>query len=404
MAISGQQVIAVGLQNESANSDSLYTAFNKTVTNFATLFACASPYNTFTGNAGITVNTNSNTNTIDITNSGVLSLTAGDSSISLTGSNGNITITATAGGNGGGVSSVGLSSSTLTVTNTPIISAGNIVVNLPVTGITAATYTNPTVTVDTYGRVTNIANNTVSGTVTSVGITPGTGILVTNSPITSVGNITVTNTGVTRISAGTGISVSGSNGNVTISTTASGGTVTGVTIASNNLTVTGGTITTSGTISIDLPSTISVSGNITGGNVVTSGLITATGNIGGGNINTAGLITSTGNITGGNINTAGILKLNGSEDLADAAAANLLVTASYFTTIAAETATLAAGTAGQIKTFMMAGDGGDMVITVTNPAWGGAGTMTFDTVGQGCTLQYINNKWFCIGNNGVTFA
>lgn len=404
MAISGQQVIAVGLQNESANSDSLYTAFNKTVTNFATLFACASPYNTFTGNAGITVNTNPNTNTIDITNSGVLSLTAGDSSISLTGSNGNITITATAGGNGGGVSSVGLSSSTLTVTNTPIISAGNIVVNLPVTGITAATYTNPTVTVDTYGRVTNIANNTVSGTVTSVGITPGTGILVTNSPITSVGNITVTNTGVTRISAGTGISVSGSNGNVTISTTASGGTVTGVTIASNNLTVTGGTITTSGTISIDLPSTITITGNITGGNVITSGLITATGNIGGGNINTAGLITSTGNITGGNINTAGILKLNGSEDLADAAAANLLVTASYFTTIAAETATLAAGTAGQIKTFMMAGDGGDMVITVTNPAWGGAGTMTFDTVGQGCTLQYINSKWFCIGNNGVTFA
>jgi hypothetical protein len=99
-----------------------------------------------------------------------------------------------------------------------------------------------------------------------------------------------------------------------------------------------------------------------------------------------------------------VLKLNGSEDLADAAAANLLVTASYFTTVAAETATLAAGTAGQIKTFMMAGDGGDMVITVTNPAWGGAGTMTFDTVGQGCTLQYINSKWFCIGNNGVTFA
>jgi len=404
MAISGQQVIAVGLQNESANSDSLYTAFNKTVTNFATLFACASPYNTFTGNTGITVNTNANTNTIDITNSGVLSLTAGDSSISLTGSNGNITITATAGGNGGGVSSVGLSSSTLTVTNTPIISAGNIVVNLPVTGIIAATYTNPTVTVDTYGRVTNIANNTVSGTVTSVGITPGTGILVTNSPITSTGNITVTNTGVTRISAGTGISVSGSNGNVTISTTASGGTVTGVTIASNNLTVTGGTITTSGTISIDLPSNISVTGNITGGNLITSGLITSTGNVTCGNLVTGGVVTATGNVTGGNINTAGVLKLNGSEDLADAAAANLLVTASYFTTIAAETATLAAGTAGQIKTFMMAGDGGDMVITVTNPAWGGAGTMTFNTAGQGCTLQYINSKWFCIGNNGVTFA
>ena len=562
MAISGQQVIAVGLQNESANSDSLYTAFNKTVTNFATLFACASPYNTFTGNTGITVNTNSNTNTIDITNTGVISLTAGDSSINLSEPTpGNILITATGGGNGGGVSSIGVSSSTLTVTNTPIISAGNIVVNLPVTGITPATYTNPTVTVDTYGRVTNIANNTVSGTVTSVGITPGSGILVTNSPITSTGNITVTNTGVTRISAGTGISVSGSNGNVTISTTASGGTVTGVTIASNNLTVTGGTITTSGTISIDLPSNINISttGNITGGNIdipngranvtgtastvgggatvgvrsilaidsafgsnssadpasaqavrgrvtgsnltktrnyvagvtgqylvtgtnasefINTGLLgvvgdqTTTANAavvayldGDGGLTTAGSaygvsmknstpgsgfdygldlqfidlnvvgtttpfkqadirfnngvelvanvantisiganLSVTGNITGSTITSTGIVLLNSSEDLADAAAANLAVTSSYFTTIAAETATLAAGTAGQIKTFMMAGDGGDMVITVTNPAWGGAGTMTFDTVGQGCTLQYINSKWFCIGNNGVTFA
>lgn len=408
MAISGQQVIAVGLQNESANSDSLYTAFNKTVTNFATLFACASPYNTFTGNAGITVNTNPNTSTIDITNSGVISLTAGDSSINLSGSNGNITITATGGGNGGGVSSIGVNSSTLSVNTTAggnIVSSGNIIVNLPVTGITAATYTNPTVTVDTYGRVTTISNNIVSGTVTSVGITPGTGILVTNSPITSAGNITVTNTGVTRVSAGTGISVSGSNGDVTISATGiTNGTVTSVTVASSTLTVTGGTVTSSGTITVNLPNAISVSGNVTGGNLATAGLITSTGNVTGGNLITGGLITATGNITGSNLNTAGVLKLTGSEDLASAAAANLLVTASYFTTVAAETATLAAGTAGQIKTFMMAGDGGDMVITVTNPAWGGAGTMTFDTVGQGCTLQYINSKWFCIGNNGVTFA
>jgi len=408
MAISGEQVILVGLQNESANSDSLYTAFNKTKDNFATLFACSSPFNTFANGAGIATNTNSNTNTITITNTGVLSLTAGDSSINLSGSNGNITITATGGGNGGGVSSIGVNSSTLTVNTTAggnIVSSGNIIVNLPTTGITPATYINPTVTVDTYGRVTNIANNIVSGTVTSVGITPGTGILVTNSPITSTGNITVTNTGVTRISAGTGIGVSGSNGDVTISATSvTNGTVTGVTITSNNLTVTGGTITSSGTISVDLPSNISVTGNITGGNLITSGLITSTGNVTGGNLVTGGVITATGNITGGNINTAGVLKLNGSEDLAASAAANLLVTASYFTTIAAETATLAAGTAGQIKTFMMAGDGGDMVITVTNPAWGGAGTMTFDTVGQGCTLQYINSKWFCIGNNGVTFA
>lgn len=95
---------------------------------------------------------------------------------------------------------------------------------------------------------------------------------------------------------------------------------------------------------------------------------------------------------------------NSSEDLAASGAASLGVTASYFTTAAAETATLAAGTSGQIKTFAMYGDSGDMVITVTNPGWSGAGTITFTAVGQGCILQYINSKWFCIGNNGASFA
>ena len=96
--------------------------------------------------------------------------------------------------------------------------------------------------------------------------------------------------------------------------------------------------------------------------------------------------------------------LYNSEDLAAAGAASLTKATSYFTTAAAETATLAAGTEGQVKTFAMVGDGGDMVITVTNPAWGGAGTITFDAVGDACTLQYIASKWFCTGNNGVTFA
>jgi hypothetical protein len=92
------------------------------------------------------------------------------------------------------------------------------------------------------------------------------------------------------------------------------------------------------------------------------------------------------------------------EDLASAAAVSLTRTTSYFSTAAAETATLAAGTEGQVKVLAMYADGGDMVITVTNPAWGGSGTITFGTVGQACTLMYINSKWFCVGNNGATFA
>ena len=95
---------------------------------------------------------------------------------------------------------------------------------------------------------------------------------------------------------------------------------------------------------------------------------------------------------------------NSSEDLTSTAAANLALTTSYFSTVTAETATLAAGVNGQIKTFAMYLASGNMVITVTNPGWGGAGTITFTTTGQACTLQYINGKWFCIGNNGAAFA
>lgn len=71
------------------------------------------------------------------------------------------------------------------------------------------------------------------------------------------------------------------------------------------------------------------------------------------------------------------------------------------------TATLAAGTDGQLKAFIANGIlSGDMVITVSNVGWNdtGTGTITFAATGQACTLQYINNKWFCIGNNGAAFA
>jgi hypothetical protein len=362
MAIGNLEVIQIGLPNESTGSDSLYLAFNKSKNNFAILANSASQYVNFTGNTGISVSANAIAGTVDILNTGVTSVIAG-TGIAIDSSNGAVTITNTGGnGNGAGVTSVGVFSTTLAVSNTPVVSAGNITVNLTQLGNTlAGQYTYPTVTVDNYGRVTSIANANSVGTVTSVGITPGTGISVTNSPVTSNGNITVTNTGVTRVSAGSGIAVSGSTGNVTISTTPISA-VTGVAISSNNLTITGSPITSSGTISVDLPANVGVTGRLT---------------------------------------------LSGGENLASGNAASLAVTASYFTTTGASTATLAAGTAGQIKTFMMAGDGGnDMVITVTNAGWksSGTGTITFNDIGDGCTLQYMNNKWYCIGQNGVTFG
>ena len=98
--------------------------------------------------------------------------------------------------------------------------------------------------------------------------------------------------------------------------------------------------------------------------------------------------------------------LPSSEDLAASAGANLEVTTSFFSTASAETATLAAGYTGQIKAFAMAADSGDMVITVTNAGWktSGTGTITFNDIGDACTLLYINSKWYAIGANGVAFG
>jgi hypothetical protein len=268
MAIPGNQVIRVGLPNESANSDSIRNAFNKTVTNFNTLFNSASPYNTYTGNTGISVTANATSGTVDITNTGVTNIIAG-TNIVVSQANGNVTISSTGGGNGnsgGTVTSVGLvpgSTSRLTVTNSPIVSSGNIGIDLATSGAIPGTYIYPSVTVDSYGRVTNISNGASVGTVTSVGITPGAGIQVTGTnPITTSGTMTVVNTGVTSLNAGTGINLSGSNGNVTISTTTSGGTVTSIVLTSSTLTVTGSPITSAGTITVDLPANITATGNV----------------------------------------------------------------------------------------------------------------------------------------------
>jgi hypothetical protein len=387
MAISGLQVINVGLPNESIDSDSLYTAFNKTKNNFNTLFQNASPYNTYTGNVGIAVSSNATSGVVDITNTGVLSLTAGNG-IVLSGSNGNVTIVSTGGGNGGSgtltsVSVVGAGSNArITSSGGPIIGNGTITLDLAATGVTSGSYTYPTITVDSYGRITNIANASSVGTVTSVELTPGFGIQVTGGPITTSGAMTVINTGVTRLSAGTGISLSGSNGNITVSTVLGSGTVTSVGVTSSSLTVSGSPIVAAGTITVELPTTV----NMTNANIS----------------NTTTMI----NATIANTTVTGKFLASGSEDLANGAAANLAFVATYFSTSAAETGTLAIGTAGQIKTFMMVADSGDMVITVTNAGWktSGTGTMTFGDIGDGCTLQYIANKWFCIGNNGVVFA
>ena len=118
-----------------------------------------------------------------------------------------------------------------------------------------------------------LIGNTTGNTLTKSTLTAGTGVSVTNG----TGSITLTNTGVTSAVAGTGISVSSATGAVTVTNTApdqtvsltagtgistsgtypnftitntapsSGGTVTSITAGTG---LSGGTITTSGTIAL----------------------------------------------------------------------------------------------------------------------------------------------------------
>ena len=94
---------------------------------------------------------------------------------------------------------------------------------------------------------------TVQNTAAVTGVTSavaGTGVSVSGA----TGAVTFTNSGVTSIVAGTGISVSGATGAVTV-TASGGGTVTSVATGNG---LSGGTITSSGTLVVACPSYNSV--------------------------------------------------------------------------------------------------------------------------------------------------
>lgn len=301
MAIS-LETINVGVENQSTGSDSLFVAFTKTQNNFTKLSTTASPYNTFNSGTGIQTESFIGNGTVKITNTGVVNIIPG-TGLTASSSNGNVTLSISGYANGSlvaGVTSVGLQSTTLSVPSSPIVSSGSLAVDLSVVNtITPGSYITPTMTVDRYGRVTSIANNTVAGTVTSVAVAPGTGISITGGPVTSSGTITVTNDGVTRLNAGPGIVLSGHTGEITVSSSNPiVGTVSSVGVTSNTLTVTGGPITSTGVINIEMPETDTMTGTFTAGNLVSTGNLTTTSNANiGGTFRVNSTSTLVGNVT-----------------------------------------------------------------------------------------------------------
>jgi hypothetical protein len=211
-----------------------------------------------------------------------------------------------------------------------INSIGNVMVMWPggvnVTGIFSAT-----------GNV-NGANVNATANVSAVGNVNGGNIYT--SGIANIGTLITTNINASALTSGT-VSSDRLSGTYLINVT---GNVSGTAATVTNATQSN--ITSVGTLT-----SLSVSGNITGGNVNTAGLVSATGNINGGNLNAAGLslsgnvisainstanvtttaniaggniigthvgnvagattISASGNITGGNINTAGLVSATG---------------------------------------------------------------------------------------------
>jgi hypothetical protein len=94
-----------------------------------------------------------------------------------------------------------------------------------ITGITSGDVT--TALGFTPYNATNPAGYTTNtGTVTSIGLTAGTGVSISGGPITTTGSITVTNTApdqVVSLTAGTNVTVTGTYPNFTIAATGGGG-------------------------------------------------------------------------------------------------------------------------------------------------------------------------------------
>jgi hypothetical protein len=135
-----------------------------------------------------------------------------------------------------------------------------------------------------------LSNTTVSNTTVNVNSYAN----FTASTITAQANLSV---------IGNIVGAANFSGNIT------GGNILTPGLISATGNITGGNLLTGGLISAT--STITSAANITGANIVTGGLVTATGNVTGGNISTGGLVTVTGNITGGNILTGGLISAAG---------------------------------------------------------------------------------------------
>jgi len=232
----------------------------------------------------------------------------GTSNVNIATANGNITM----GVNGTG--NVAVISNTGAYISGVVSASGNITGNYfigngsQLTGVAASSVNANALIGDTLSSNVLYSSLTSVGTLSNVSITGNVigGNVLTGGVVSATGNVTG-NYFVGNGSQLTGVAASSVNANALIGNTLSSnvlyssltqvGTLSNVLVAGN---ITGGNVLTGGIVS--------ATGNVTGGGVITTG---PSGNISGANVISATTFTASGNITGSNILTVGLVSATG---------------------------------------------------------------------------------------------
>lgn len=211
--------------------------------------------------------------------------------------------------------------------------------------------------------------------VTSTGATVK-GTLVANSAISAIGNITAG-----QFFVGNGSQLTG------VVSVAAAALLTGNTLSAN---VVNSSLTGVGTLT-----SLSVAGNIVGGNInSTSGQISTGGNVTGANVNSGGAVNASGNVTGGNIITTGSVSVDGEVSaVGNITGAYLIGNGSQISglTVNSNAALLTGTTLSSNVVNSSLQTVGTLNSLVVSNALGGSGNVTSNNVNVGTSVSATGN-------------